>query len=64
MRDYKKKGREERERLSHEINVEVEHHERDVEVHDNDEEMRNVEDVRVGPYSPPSEIVSVLHIHS
>ena len=42
MRDYKKKGKE-RERLSHEINVEVEHREIDVEVHDNDKEMRNFE---------------------
>ena len=40
-----KKRREERERLSHEINVEVEHREIDVEVHDNDEEMRNVEEL-------------------
>ena len=40
-----KKGQEERERLSDEINVEVEHHERDVEVHDNDEEMINVEEL-------------------
>ena len=45
MRDYKKKRREERERLSHEINVEVEHREIDVEVHENDEEMRNVEEL-------------------
>ena len=35
-----KKRREERERLSHEINVEVEHHEIDVEVHENDEETQ------------------------
>ena len=41
----KKKRQEERERLSHEINVEVEHRERDVEVHGNDEEMRNVEEL-------------------
>ena len=40
-----KKGWEERERLSHEINVEVERHEIDVQVHDNDEEMRNVEEL-------------------
>ena len=40
-----KKRQEERERLSYEINVEVEHRERDVEVHDNDEEMRNVEEL-------------------
>ena len=44
MRDYKKR-REEREILSHEINVEVEHREIDVEVHENDEEMRNVEEL-------------------
>ena len=40
-----KKMREERERLSHKINVEVELHERYVEVHENDEEMRNVEEL-------------------
>ena len=45
MRGLKKKRREEREILSHEINVEVEYHEIDVQVHENDEEMRNVEDI-------------------
>ena len=40
-----KKMREERERLSHEINVEVEHRQRYVEVDENDEEMRNVEEL-------------------
>ena len=40
-----KKRWEERERLSHEINVEVEHREIDVEVHENDKEMRNVEEL-------------------
>ena len=45
MRYCKKKKREERERLSHEINVEVQHRERDVEVHENHEEMRNVEEL-------------------
>ena len=43
--EIKKKRWEERERLRHGKNVEVEHHQRDVEVPSNVKEMRNVEEL-------------------